>query len=118
MTWGNNRGGGRSGNKKSNGATAGAFKTKKQGLYIAKFNGKYFDAAMRVFEQAAKMDEPGVVVFVNKNDRKKDSDPILRLGLDVDKPMERSRRSIRNDHDDEPNMGDDNGEQDDTNFDD
>jgi hypothetical protein len=102
MAWGGNRGGFKG--KKGNGATAGAFRTKTRGLYTAKFNGKWFKAALAVFKEASQQDEPGVVVFVRKNENSNgDNEPIFKIGLAVDKPYNKKRR-IREDADDDPEM--------------
>jgi hypothetical protein len=97
MAWGKN--------KKSNGATAGAFRTSKPGLYIASFRGKWFKAALSVFKQAAQEDEPSVVVFIRKKEQRGSSDPVFTLGLAVDKPL-RAKGRIKNDPDDDPEMDD------------
>jgi hypothetical protein len=97
MAWGKN--------KKSNGATAGAFRTKKPGLYVASFRDKWFRAALSVFKQAAQEDEPAVVVFIRKKERSGSSDPVFTIGLAVDKPF-RAKGRIKNDPDDDPEMDD------------
>lgn len=103
------------GKKKGNGATAGVFRTKTPGLYVATFSGKWFKAALSIFKEAARQDYPGVVVFLRKSDRGGPKDPVFTLGLAVNKPYD--RRQIHDDPDDDPEMDEEDNEQPEVDFD-
>jgi hypothetical protein len=98
---------------KKDGLSSGAFKSKSGEVYVAKFNGEWFAKLIKIVKEAAQQEQPGLVLFIRKNDkRKSEKDPQLKVSVAVDKPFKKNAIKMSDSVSESDGFGDDDADTD------